>query len=375
MRSFKVLFVLILISLFSFKSYAQIPLSEKANITLLTCGSGNELYSVFGHTAIRVVDPATNTDTVYNFGTFDFSTPNFYLKFVKGDLQYFVSVSSYEDFVTQYVYYNRDVFEQVLNLTQAQKQQISNELSTSLLSDKRFYTYKFIDRNCTTMVSDIISKYAGKISLENSDAGKTYREIIYSYLKDGHFYENLGIHLMFGHKTDQVQSKLFLPKELMEGVSNTTTANGPLAQPTITIYKQKKTDEGFSFWNSYYSFALVMIILLALSGKKIIQVSFLTISGLLGILFCTMGFYSLHLELLLNYNALLLNPVALLLLFFMLRGNSKWIIRTIYAYLAMVAVYIVAVISKPHFIIVLPIILVITAILIRLLFKARKSIA
>ncbi|PZR20098.1 MAG: hypothetical protein DI539_11760, partial [Flavobacterium psychrophilum] len=108
MRNIKVLTTLLFTLLVTVKTFAQVPLSDKAGITLLTCGPGKELYSVFGHTAIRVYDPATRFDVVYNFGTFDFDTPNFYPKFVKGDLQYFASASSYEDFVYTYQYYNRD---------------------------------------------------------------------------------------------------------------------------------------------------------------------------------------------------------------------------------------------------------------------------
>jgi hypothetical protein len=122
MRNIKVLFTFLFIFLSSTnKTFAQ-QLSDKAFISLLTCGPGDELYSVFGHTAIRVNDPATGIDIVYNYGTFDFAAPNFYLKFVKGDLQYFVSVSSYRDFVYTYQYYDRDVYEQVLNLTPQQEQ-------------------------------------------------------------------------------------------------------------------------------------------------------------------------------------------------------------------------------------------------------------
>lgn len=367
MQHFRVLLLVLFTCLTGFKSLAQIPLSNKANITLLTCGSGDELYSVFGHTAIRVYDPESNIDTVYNFGTFDFNTPNFYLKFVKGDLQYFVSVSSYDEFIYTYKYYNRDVFEQVLNLNHTQEQEIADELAETLLSDKRFYTYKFIDRNCTTMVADIIAKYTGRISLENADSGKTYREIIYSYLKDGHFYENLGINLMFGAKTDKMLGKPFLPKELMEGVSNTRIPAGPLAQPAQTINKQHNDKEPFSFWNSYYSFAIAMLILLALSGKKLLQRSALAIGGLLGILFCVIGFYSLHLELLQNYNALLFNPLFLVLLYFVFMNNRKWIKITIYTNLACFVLYLALVFNKPHLIMMLPFMALFTAVLLRIL--------
>ena len=95
MRSLKTVLAFLLFAITA-NTTAQNKLSNEAFISLLTCGPGNELYSVFGHTAIRVYDPSTNFDVVYNFGAFDFDTPNFYGKFVKGDLQYFVSTGLYK---------------------------------------------------------------------------------------------------------------------------------------------------------------------------------------------------------------------------------------------------------------------------------------
>lgn len=366
MQSLKIVLAVIFISLFSTKSFAQITLSDKAEISLFTCGSGNELYSVFGHTAIRVYDPANAVNTVYNFGTFDFDTPNFYLKFIKGDLQYFVSVSSYADFVYEYKYYGRDVYEQVLNLTQNQKQQIADELNSILFSEKKYYTYKFIDRNCTTMVADIIDKQV-KISLENSDKGKTYREIIYSYLYNNHFYENLGINLLFGYKTDNTSEKLFLPKELMEGINNTVTKRDPLAKSTLTVVDKTETETAHSFLNSYYSYAILIIILLLLTIKRTGYLSYLVIAGLLGLLFCFVSFYSLHKELHLNYNILLFNPLFIIIGALACTKSKKWIKSFIFICFALLSIYIVLVVSKPHFILMLPLIVLNSVVLLRTL--------
>jgi len=80
----------------AFGSFSQTyPLSPESKVSILTCGSGEQLHSIFGHTAIRIQEPSRNIDIVYNFGMFDFRTPNFYLKFVKGDMQYFVANSSF----------------------------------------------------------------------------------------------------------------------------------------------------------------------------------------------------------------------------------------------------------------------------------------
>lgn len=352
MRALKTVLFFALLLLIT-KSFAQFPLSDKAQISLLTCGPGNELYSVFGHTAIRVYDPSAGMDVVYNYGMFDFDTGNFYLKFVKGDLQYFVGVDSYQDFIYTYRYFNRDVFEQLLNLTHAQKQAIADDLANSLQPDKKFYTYKFIDRNCTTKVADILKKHVpGGISFENSDKGKTNRRIIYEKLHNK-FYENLGINLMFGHKTDVEQYKLFLPQQLLEGVNNTKG----LSQSVQTVYKSTLTD-GVSWWNNIYTFSAVMLVILILVRKRPAAAGYLAFTGILGVVFCTVGLYSLHHEIRLNYNALLCNPLFFVLLFFMARNNQKWANIIAYACLGCIAIYIVMMLNKPHLVMMLPIIVV-----------------
>ena len=358
MQSFRALLILLFFSLPIFKTFAQIPLSDKAEISVLTCGPGNELYSVFGHTAIRILDPAKNINTVYNFGTFDFDTPNFYPKFVKGDLQYFVSVASYRDFIYEYQYYGRDVYEQTLNLTQYQKQQIADELNGILFSDKKYYTYKFINRNCTTMVADIVNKQV-PISLENSDSGKTYREIIYSYLKDNHFYENLGINLLLGYKTDNTSEKLFLPKELMEGISNTKTKSGKsLAKITTTVVDKTELTTSFSFINSFYSYILLALLLLILTIKKSGYNTFLIFAGLMGLLFCFVSFYSSHNELLLNYNILLFNPLFIIIAIISPKNKKTLLKRLIYISFILLVVYLTLIITKVHIWLMLPLLLV-----------------
>jgi hypothetical protein len=373
MRILKVLPVLIATLLFSNKTWAQPALTPQAQISLLTCGAGNELYSIFGHTAIRVNEPSLGIDVVYNFGTFDFDTPNFYLKFVKGDLQYFVSASTYADFVAAYQYYNRDVLEQKLNLTHKQKQQLSNELYKRLTSDEKYYTYKFFDRNCTTMVGDILEMYIpGKLSMKNSDAGRTNREIIYGRLNSA-FYENLGISLIFGHKTDLEQYKLFLPTHLMEGVANTTTPQGPLAGQAVTVFKSTARPQT-SLWNNYYTYAAVCLLLMYFSKVQLVQRSLLAIFGLVGIFFTFVGLYSFHQEIAQNYNALLINPLLLLVLFFIFSGSKKAAKITACICLGCTALYLLLMLNKPHLFAVLPLVALVVLLLLEVLgVKYRKN--
>ena len=140
-------------------SFAQnLLLSKEAKASVLTCGTSNEIYALFGHTAIRITDTINGIDVVYNYGAFDFSTSNFALKFVKGNLQYFAVANSYSDFIANYTYEKRSVYEQVLNISVPQKQRLFDNLNQSLQLENREYTYKFIDQNCTSMAVDVINR-------------------------------------------------------------------------------------------------------------------------------------------------------------------------------------------------------------------------
>ena len=345
-------------------------LSEKAQISLLTCGTGEELYSLYGHTALRIYDPIKQIDVVYNYGAFDFSTPNFYGKFVKGDLEYFVSTSSFEEFNYSYVYDNRDIFEQKLNLSPDQKQKIFTELNNVLASDKRFYTYKFIDRNCTTMVRDVINKVLTEpISTEVPDTQKNYRQILYDYQTDK-FYENLGINLIFGAKTDRQSDQLFLPIELLQGIEKTKTNGKPLSDSTITAFKSQDTKAQKSLWNNFYTFAFVMFIIACFAFKKRgFALTYLTIIGLLGLFFALVGLYSFHQEVLWNYNVLVLSPLYLPLVFFVLKKNTLWTKRIVMLSFGLIAVYMIYMLNKAHLIMMVPFVITcLTA-----LWKVRKE--
>src|SRR6187402_2156111 len=99
----KIFFFALLIATIS--SFGQeIFLSRNTRVSVITCDTGNESYSLFGHTALRITDTDNNLDVVYNYGAFDFSTQNFVAKFAKGDLQYFVIAHSFSDFMGQYNY-------------------------------------------------------------------------------------------------------------------------------------------------------------------------------------------------------------------------------------------------------------------------------
>jgi len=116
---------------------------ENSRISLLTCTGGNELYSIFGHSALRVVDDSSGVDIVFNFGLFDFNTPNFYLKFMQGRLNYLLGVQNTSDFMFQYSYEGRGVYEQVLHLSPSQKVEIMERLTYLYRPEKSILSLLF----------------------------------------------------------------------------------------------------------------------------------------------------------------------------------------------------------------------------------------
>ena len=122
-------------------------------ISLLTCDPGKELYSSFGHSAIRMREIGSEgQDLVFNFGTFDFRTPNFYGKFATGKLDYMLSVSTYADFIREYDYYRRDVREQILALSSDQMDLLIQHLWAQYDPARRYYRYDFFFNNCATKI-------------------------------------------------------------------------------------------------------------------------------------------------------------------------------------------------------------------------------
>lgn len=352
-------------------SFGQNPiLSENAKVSVLTCGTGNESYSLFGHTAIRITDAEHFIDLVYNYGAFDFNTPNFVAKFTKGDLQYFAVAHPFSDFMNEYNYERRSVYEQELNLPYALKQKLFQNLNTSLASGESHYTYKFIDKNCTSMVVDIINKTVDTVAIvKNSDTDITYRTILYPYF-DNHFYEKLGTSIIFGKKVDQLGTKIFLPFELHKSLKKVNYNNQLLAKESKTLIEFNEATP-VSWWNNCYSY-LLLLIAIVLVNRNFTNQFYLLIIGLLGLFFVAVGFYSSHLELGYNYNVLLFNPTTLALLYFCFRKNKKWIYALSLFNLVALFIYLLILINKAHFLIVLPLVVTSGIILVRLAIQNKR---
>lgn len=365
--------ILFLLTALVTKTHSQVLLSEGSKVSVLTCGTGNEMYSLFGHTAIRIMDDENHIDQVYNYGTFDFNTSNFVLKFTKGDLQYMASSNTYNDFFNEYLYEKRAVYEQTLNVSTVQKQALFEQLNRALLSNERYYTYKFIDKNCTTMIVDILNKTLGKkVIVKTADTEKTYREILYPYFAD-HFYEQLGTSIIFGKKVDQDGELLFLPLELKQSLNSIRYNNQPISSPERTILEFQKELAPFSWWNNIYTYLLILLAIVIANNRKVYMTYFLVL-GLLGFFLFFIGFYSFHKELEYNYNILLFNPALLLLTYFYLSNKRKGMYYIVLFNMICIAIYLLLMLNKIHLWIVLPIIVVSAIGLIKLIIQKRNEV-
>lgn len=207
-------------------------LSETAQISLLTCSPGEELYARYGHTAIRVLDEVNDMDIVFNYGIFDFNTDHFYWKFVRGETWYELGASPYRYFMYEYDRDNRPVYEQVLNFTPDQTNLLWQALVENYRPENRKYLYNFVFDNCATRPYHMIAQVLGDTLSSSYEgySGQTYRAFIRHYT-GSHSWENAGINLLFGPKADKPMSneeRLFLPEELMWFLSEARVADKPL---------------------------------------------------------------------------------------------------------------------------------------------------
>jgi len=343
---------------------------DTIQVSILTVGVADQSHSLYGHTAIRIKDNLRGIDAVYNYGMFDFSTPNFILRFVKGDMQYFAAAYPYADFEYNYRYENRSIYEQILNLSTKKKRELITALQQTITGDDKFYTYKFIDRNCTTKVIDIINDVLKRDVIYKQDSSETtYREVLYPYAEN-HFFQKLGINIIFGAKVDEKASKMFLPFDLKNNLDQTEYKNAPFVQQTKTLFEANRVPMKV-WWDSIYTllFFLVAIVLL---NNKICTNSYFILIALLGLFFSFVGFYSYHREIYWNYNVLLFNPIYFLVFYFGWRKNKNAFMWSSFIALISLVIYLLYMLDKVHLGIVWPFILTNAILLIRGLLPYAK---
>ncbi len=307
--------------------------AERSYVSLLTCSPGNEVYSLFGHTALRYCNPDKKLDLVFNYGLFDFTEPGFVAKFVLGHTDYMLGVVEYPYFIQEYAMRGSGVVEQVLALDSLQQERLFALLVDNYRPANRVYRYNYFYNNCTTKARDIIEEALadiGGVEYSICDGGiTTFREIIHRFTSISPWY-SLGIDLLLGCEADVAPGSRvmqFIPSTLMRDFSNAVVVvDGdsvtPLVISTDNILEPVDGGDVTSIFTPNLFFAIFLLLIIAMTfleyGKRrlfwIVDVALLLLQGVAGLLITFMVLFSVHPTVGSNMLVLLFNPLPLLLL-------------------------------------------------------------
>ena len=311
--------------------------TSHVRISLITCGPGyREVYEVFGHTAIRVIDSVHHTDLVYNYGTFEYG-PDFEMQFARGKLLYCLSVYPFSEFIPEYVEMKRSVSEQLLLLGYFQKKYLLSFLENNALPENKYYKYDFFYDNCATRIRDVFpeithNKFVFGQALPTPDARITFRDIInrYFYTKP---WERMGVNILLGSRIDRVMSNkdiMFLPDYLSTGIGQGTVEGKKIAAPSEVLIPGAPLQKAGFNYPLLLTCLIAALTIIGLSFKryqllgKIMTATLLVVTGLLGILILVMWFATDHGGCHDNYNLLWLLPTNVIIAFANPKGKPRY---------------------------------------------------
>jgi len=323
-------------------THSQEPLlSDKAVVSVLTCGPGTDLYSSFGHTAFRVQDSEKGIDWIYNYGTFDFNTPNFYSKFARGKLLYSLSKQRLSNFLYTYQLENRWVKEQLLNLSPTEKNQLFSFLEINYLPENRKYKYDFLNDNCSTKIPTILKDILGK-ELQFTEYQDTYtltfRDLIQQNLVQNSW-SSFGIDLALGAVIDKKAAPLqymFLPNYVLRQLEHTELNGEPIVERERTILDYNKQNRGNFFTSSpLFWFGLLFLFTVTITyidfrnevRSRVLDIILFLLTGIAGCIILFLWFLTDHQATAQNLNILWAFPFNLILVYYLIRSASApaWI--------------------------------------------------
>lgn len=287
-------------------NYAETP-ADSIRVSLLTCSPHDEIYSLYGHTAIRYEDKASKTDIVVNYGMFSFKKPFFVARFVLGLTDYEMGIQDFNDFCYEYQYFGSQVTQQEINLTPEEKGLLLKALQDNY-ANARVYRYNYFYNNCTTKARDIILKSInGKIEYKNAiDKSVSFRDLIHG-CNANYSWASFGNDLLLGFKADMQttrEEQQFLPDNLMRdfGQAKIVSADGsarPLVKNTEIIVKgndhaiagKTKVTPQFVFITLLLFIAAIVVAEFKTKKRFLwVDISLLLSSGLAGLILFVMLF-------------------------------------------------------------------------------------
>ncbi len=336
----------------------EVQLSQLSRISVLTCGSGSDLYTTFGHSAFRVNDPSIGIDVVYNYGTFDFNPPEFYFEFAQGKLLYSLSRQKMDRFLSVYKYENRWVREQVLDLTLQQRQKLFWFLEVNNRPENRTYKYDFFYDNCASKIWDVLKEvYGEQLQLKEGYLKNlyTFRELIHQHLETN-TWSAFGIDLALGSVIDKKASPkehMFLPIYVMQQLEGAQLGEKPIAYTTKTLLQTLPTKKNGNFFLTPLFWLLIVLALVWIitfidfkkdKRSRWLDFTLFFITGLAGCLIFYLWFLTDHTATIGNLNILWAFPLNLILSFILIRKKvpPKWLsayLKILMGFLVLVIVF------------------------------------
>jgi Domain of unknown function (DUF4105) len=333
-------YLLIAFAWLTLSTEAQTILSSQAEVSIITCGPyQGELYSAFGHSAIRIHDPVKEFDIAFNYGVFDFNQPNFYLNFTRGFLYYKLGMYDYPDFRDFYIKYNRYVHEQVLQLDSIQKQKVFSFLENNSLPQNQTYRYDYFYNNCASKVRDVFAEvFKNEIKFDGSfiKTDYTIRDLTEIYLKQQPW-GDLGIDICLGLPMDKKATPydyMFLPDYIESSFDHATLNGSPIVKQKIAVYESTPEKIPFHWYHPWIVFGLLFLLAAFISyrdwkkkkASKWFDVTLFGVTGLLGILLLILWVATDHKAAANNFNLLWAFPLHLAAAIGLLRKNpANWL--------------------------------------------------
>lgn len=296
-----------------------------SQISVVTASPGEILYNSFGHSAIRINDTINDYDLVYNYGIFNFKTPNFYGKFITGKLLYSLGLQRYNSFVADYKRQGRQVTERVFNLNESQKTKVLQFLAENYKPENRKYLYDFFYDNCASRIRDVFEQEAGVNLVYDTIGVKqiTFRQLLDEYLYNQPW-SDFGIDLILGLPADKnadFRNQMFLPDYLEENLSKATHNGKPLLSLQKVVTPLTKPESKNHLFTPLIIMSLLALFYFASTffiGSKMIQwLLDAFLFGILAIAGCILLFMWLgtdHRACYQNLNMLWANPLYVLLI-------------------------------------------------------------
>jgi len=315
------LFISLLISL---------NLFAKVEISVLTTTPGEEAHTLFGHTAFRVYDEGNEIDKVFNYGLFNFNTPNFLFRVIKGDLDYWLGVQSMETFIDLNNREKRYIQEQKLNLTDRQSLAFFTALVENAKSENKFYRYSFTKKNCATEAAQMLIDF-GYIG-GSEPRGETYRQLLNRYM-DAQPWFRFGINLILGTEVEKQMSwedGLFLPDHVKTAVE--LSPDLVFENKILNDFEPAKSSAFIGFiTHPIFIFSIIALISFFYRARWFKILIFFSV-GAIGCFISYNTLTTYHVELQTNLNVLWCNPLYMLLVFALLfKKGEKLLVLTVLA--------------------------------------------